>query len=113
MKFLLVLGVVVIAGALMVGFRMYRDRNATSMEGTMRQFQRGLEALDPSNDPLARPETRASLRRTSNGPSASTGLNGSTGPNGSNGVGSINGTNDSARQQNPASGRDNGSAQER
>jgi hypothetical protein len=107
MKFLLVLGVVVIAGALMVGFRMYRDRNATSMEGTMRQFQRGLEALDPSNDPLARPETRTSLRRTSNGPSAS------TGPNGSNGVASINGTNDSARQQNPASGRDNGSAQER
>lgn len=86
MKFLLVIGLIVIVGALMVGFRMYRDRNATSMEGTMRQFQRGLEALDPSNDPLARPETRASVRRNPNDPN---------------------------RQQNPASSRDNGSAQER
>lgn len=93
MKFLLVIGLVVIVGALMVGFRMYRDRNATSMEETMRQFQRGLEALDPSNDPLARPETRTTPRRTT--------------PNNSNGL------NDASRQQNPASGRDNGSAQER
>jgi hypothetical protein len=93
MKFLLVIGVAVIVGALMVGFRMYRDRNATSMEGTMRQFQRGLEALDPSNDPLARPESRTTLRRaTSN---------------------LANGIDDPTRQQNPASGRDNGSAQER
>jgi FtsZ-interacting cell division protein ZipA len=90
MKFLLVIGFVVIVGALMVGFRMYRDRNATSMEGTMRQFQRGLEALDPSNDPLARPEPRSNLRR----PSTTSG-------------------NDQNRQQNPASSRDNGSAQER
>jgi hypothetical protein len=86
MKFLLVIGVIVILGALMVGFRMYRDRNATSMEETMRQFQRGLNALDPSNDPLARADTRPTTRR---------GLPGSN------------------RQQNPASGRDNGPTQER
>ncbi len=86
MKFLLVIGLIMIVGALMVGFRMYRDRNATSMEGTMRQFQRGLEALDPSNDPLARPETRSSLRRNPN---------------------------DATRQQNSATSRDDGSAQER
>jgi predicted negative regulator of RcsB-dependent stress response len=86
MKFLLVIGVIVILGALMVGFRMYRDRTATSMEETMRQFQRGLDALDPSNDPLTRTETRSSLRRDSHG---------------------------SNRQQNPASGRDNGPTQER
>jgi hypothetical protein len=98
MKFLLVIGVAVIAGALMVGFRMYRDRNATSMEGTMRQFQRGLEALDPSNDPLARPESRTSLRRNPNSPNATFDKNGMTA---------------TTRQQNPASGRDNGSAQER
>ncbi len=93
MKFLLVIGLVAIFGALMVGFRMYRDRNATSMEETMRQFQRGLEALDPSNDPLARPETRNSPRRLPNQ--------------------NPNGVFDASRQQNPASGRDNGSAQER
>ncbi len=93
MKFLLVIGLVVIVGALMVGFRMYRDRNATSMEGTMRQFQRGLEALDPSNDPLARPESRTAMRRAT--------------PNMTNGI------DDPTRQQNLASGRDSGSAQER
>jgi FtsZ-interacting cell division protein ZipA len=98
MKFLLVIGVAVIAGALMVGFRMYRDRNATSMEGTMRQFQRGLEALDPSNDPLARPDTRTSLRRNPTTPKSTIEKNAMA---------------ETARQQNPASGRDNGSAQER
>jgi hypothetical protein len=91
MKFLLVIGVIVILGALMVGLRMYRDRNATSMEGTMRQFQRGLEALDPSNDPLARSDTRPSSRRSANDATGT----------------------DTNRQQNPASGRDNGPAQER
>jgi predicted negative regulator of RcsB-dependent stress response len=91
MKFLLVIGVIVILGALMVGFRMYRDRNATSMEETMRQFQRGLEALDPSNDPLARSDSRLPSRRNANDATGT----------------------DTKRQQNPASGRDNGTAQER
>jgi hypothetical protein len=68
------------------------------MEGTMRQFQRGLEALDPSNDPLARPDTRTSLRRNPITPKITIDRNG---------------TFETARQQNPASGRDNGSAQER
>lgn len=92
MKILLVIGLIGILGALMVGFRMYRDRNATSMEGTMRQFQRGLEALDPSNDPLARPDSRNSLRRTPNAVIESDAGN---------------------RQANPALGHDNGQAQER
>ena len=64
MKFLLVIGMILILGALMVGFRMYRDRNATSMEETMRQFQRGLEALDPANDPLARREHERGANRS-------------------------------------------------
>ncbi len=96
MKILLVMGLLVILGALMVGLRMYRDRNATSMEETMRQFQRGLEALDPSNDPLARPDTRHTPRRSTPG------TTGQHDP-GSNGN----------RQPNPASGHDNGQAQER
>ncbi len=63
MKYLLALGVVVlIVGGLVIA-RIVRERDENSTEATMRQFQRGLEALDPENDPLARnPRSRRGPR---------------------------------------------------
>lgn len=37
-----------------VSVKVYRDRKPTSLEAGMRDFRRGLNALDPANDPLKR-----------------------------------------------------------
>jgi hypothetical protein len=37
-----------------VAYRSGRHRRPGSIEGEMRQFRRGLDALDPANDPLRR-----------------------------------------------------------
>jgi hypothetical protein len=49
---LLAIAVVVVAVGGFVLLKVLKERQASSVEGTMRQFQRGLEALDPENDPL-------------------------------------------------------------
>jgi hypothetical protein len=48
--------VVAALAAIVVGVMwLLREREKTSIESTMRDFQRGLEALDPENDPLKNP----------------------------------------------------------
>ena len=41
-----------VAAIAFVAFRNARSGRAGSMEDEMRQFRRGLDALDPANDPL-------------------------------------------------------------
>ena len=38
----------------LISFKVWRDRRPSSLEAGMREFQRGLDALDPANDPLKR-----------------------------------------------------------
>ena len=57
MSVLVWLVVPVLIGVAVVAFLAYRNGSAGrggSMEDEMRQFRRGLDALDPANDPLRR-----------------------------------------------------------
>ena len=47
---LLFLVVPIAVAALLIGLNVYRNRRPTSIEAGMREFQRGLEALDPERD---------------------------------------------------------------
>lgn len=38
----------------LVSLKVWRDRRPTSLEAGLREFRRGLDALDPANDPLRR-----------------------------------------------------------
>jgi FtsZ-interacting cell division protein ZipA len=56
---LVVVLVIVVLAAIVVGAMwLVREREKTSIESTMRDFQRGLEALDPENDPLKNPRNQ-------------------------------------------------------
>ena len=60
MKWILLaaLVIVVLGVGSVVLLRVLRERQESSVEGTMRQFQRGLEALDPENDPMRNANAR-------------------------------------------------------
>lgn len=53
---LIVPALVVIA---LISVKVWRERRPRSIEAGLREFQRGLDALDPANDPLRR---RAGVR---------------------------------------------------
>lgn len=50
MGVLLFLVIPIVVAALVIGLNVYRNRRPTSIEAGMREFQRGLEALDPERD---------------------------------------------------------------
>ena len=59
MSVLLFLEVPILVAALVIGINVYRNRRPSSIEAGMREFQRGLEALDPERDRRAgRPDDR-------------------------------------------------------
>jgi hypothetical protein len=60
-----VVGVAILA---FVTFRSGRDNRPGSMEDEMRQFRRGLDALDPANDPLRRRQLAEQAQRRSEEP---------------------------------------------
>jgi hypothetical protein len=49
MTVLLYLIVPILLAALVIGFNVWRNRRPTSLEASMREFQEGLDALDPKN----------------------------------------------------------------
>jgi hypothetical protein len=52
-KILLYLLAPVLIAGVVIGFSVWRNRRPQSMEAGMREFQRGLDALDPKNTPTA------------------------------------------------------------
>lgn len=56
--FLWVLALVTVT-VLMLAFSVYRRRRPSSLEAGLRDFRRGLDALDPANDPMRRNRTDA------------------------------------------------------
>ena len=50
MSVLLFLVVPILVAAVVIGVNVYRNRRPSSIEASMREFQRGLEALDPDRD---------------------------------------------------------------
>ncbi len=59
MSVLLFLVVPILVAALVIGIKVYRNRRPSSIEAGMREFQRGLEALDPERDRrTGRPDDR-------------------------------------------------------
>lgn len=50
MGILLYLLVPAVVAAIVIGMRAYTDRRPKSIEDSIREFQRGLDALDPDND---------------------------------------------------------------
>lgn len=47
-------------------FSRYRNRKPNSLEAGLREFRRGLDALDPANDPLKRSESDPTRESRSN-----------------------------------------------
>lgn len=54
----------VLLSAVAIGALKYRNRRPKSMEAGMREFERGLKALDPTNDPRKRPVDGREGRRS-------------------------------------------------
>jgi hypothetical protein len=54
MSALIIVGGVVALVGVAIFVKLARDRRSTSIEASMREFRRGLDALDPANDPLQR-----------------------------------------------------------
>lgn len=63
--FLFIIGAIVVLIGIGIFLKLAKDRQSTSIEASMRQFKRGLDALDPSNDPLARAREHSRGRRGS------------------------------------------------
>jgi hypothetical protein len=51
-----------VLAVLIIAVRSYRRRRPTSIEANLREFRRGLDALDPANDPLRRTPDRKDRR---------------------------------------------------
>ena len=58
------LGLAVVVSVLIGLGIAWRGRRAPSMDAGLREFRRGLQALDPANDPLARSERGRTDRST-------------------------------------------------
>ncbi len=58
-----------IAAVALLAYRGGKLRRPGSMEEEMRQFRRGLDALDPANDPMRRRDQEASRKRPPRSPS--------------------------------------------
>ena len=62
MSVLIYLVAPLVLAVLVIGGRAYRRRRPSSIEANLRQFRRGLDALDPANDPLRRQADRRDRR---------------------------------------------------
>lgn len=58
-----------IAAISILAYRGGKLRRPGSIEDDMRQFRRGLDALDPANDPMRRREQESSRKRPPSSPS--------------------------------------------
>lgn len=66
MSALVWLALPVLVGVTVLAFVAYRSgktRRPGSMEAEMRQFRRGLDALDPANDPMRRRDPQSTSKR--------------------------------------------------